>query len=145
MGTRADFYVGKGKDAEWLGSISFDGHPDCRGPQILEAGVSSEKEYRNSVKMLIADEGHGTTPEQGWPWPWDDSGTTDFSYTYIPETGDVLFVSFGYAPWWPVIDQENAPRSGENGKVTFPNMKDKANVAPPGSKRSGMMMFKLKK
>jgi hypothetical protein len=27
MGTRADFYVGRGKDAEWLGSVAFDGYP----------------------------------------------------------------------------------------------------------------------
>lgn len=28
MGTRADFYVGTGANAEWLGSIAYDGHPD---------------------------------------------------------------------------------------------------------------------
>lgn len=28
MGTRADFYVGRGKDAEWIGSVAFDGYPD---------------------------------------------------------------------------------------------------------------------
>jgi len=26
MGTRADFYVGMGKDAEWLGSVAWDGY-----------------------------------------------------------------------------------------------------------------------
>ena len=26
MGTRADFYIGSGKDAEWLGSVAFDGY-----------------------------------------------------------------------------------------------------------------------
>jgi hypothetical protein len=24
MGTRGDFYVGRGKDAEWIGSIAYD-------------------------------------------------------------------------------------------------------------------------
>jgi hypothetical protein len=28
MGTRADFYVGRGPNAEWIGSIAFDGYPD---------------------------------------------------------------------------------------------------------------------
>jgi hypothetical protein len=27
MGTRADFYVGRGPDAEWLGSVAMDGYP----------------------------------------------------------------------------------------------------------------------
>lgn len=27
MGTRADFYVGRGEQAEWLGSIAWDGNP----------------------------------------------------------------------------------------------------------------------
>lgn len=27
MGTRADFYVGRGESAEWLGSIAWDGYP----------------------------------------------------------------------------------------------------------------------
>lgn len=28
MGTRADFYVGKGPNAEWLGSTAMDGYPE---------------------------------------------------------------------------------------------------------------------
>lgn len=28
MGTRADFYVGVGEQAEWLGSIAWDGNPE---------------------------------------------------------------------------------------------------------------------
>jgi hypothetical protein len=28
MGTRADFYVGRGETAEYLGSIAWDGYPD---------------------------------------------------------------------------------------------------------------------
>lgn len=28
MGTRADFYVGRGTEAEWIGSIALDGYPD---------------------------------------------------------------------------------------------------------------------
>ena len=37
MGTRADFYIGKGTDAEWLGSIAWNGYPDGIGrpdPQL---------------------------------------------------------------------------------------------------------------
>jgi hypothetical protein len=31
MGTRADFYVGRGETAEWLGSIAWDGNPGGAG------------------------------------------------------------------------------------------------------------------
>jgi hypothetical protein len=27
MGTRADFYIGRGTEAEWLGSVAWDGYP----------------------------------------------------------------------------------------------------------------------
>ena len=37
MGTRADFYVGKGKDSEWLGSIAWDWYPDGIPDNILDA------------------------------------------------------------------------------------------------------------
>ena len=27
MGTRADLYIGRGTDAEWIGSVAWDGYP----------------------------------------------------------------------------------------------------------------------
>ena len=37
MGTRADFYIGRGATAEWIGSIAWDGYPDGIPAPILEA------------------------------------------------------------------------------------------------------------
>lgn len=81
MGTRADFYVGVGKDAEWLGSIAFDGYPD--GP-VLESGAIvavTEDAFRTAIAKLLKQD-DATTPEQGWPWPWNDSGMTDYAYCF---------------------------------------------------------------
>ena len=48
---------------------------------------------------------------------WDDSNTTDYAYAF--DGGQV----------WTI-------KRGE-----FPNMRDRRNVAPPGSSRSGLMLF----
>lgn len=79
MGTRADFYSGRGKTAEWLGSIAWDGTeiPD----EILYA--HDDAMYRREVAAFLASRGDGTVPSDGWPWPWDDSRLTDCSYWFF--------------------------------------------------------------
>ena len=79
MGTRADFYVGRGEKAEWIGSIAWDGYPDGM-PDSLLAATSTEG-YLQEVTDFFKERDDVTLPEDGWPWPWDDSGTTDYSYT----------------------------------------------------------------
>lgn len=92
MGTRADFYVGCGSGAEWIGSIAWDGYdiPDT----ILKA--TSEQEYREAATNFFASRDDATLPEMGWPWPWDTSATTDCHYWYVD--GKVLDGSFGDGP-----------------------------------------------
>jgi hypothetical protein len=81
MGTRADFYVGKGKDAEWLGSIAWDGYPCGIDGAVLEA--VDEASFRAAVAHFFASRTDVTLPERGWPWPWSDSRTTDYSYWHF--------------------------------------------------------------
>ena len=80
MGTRADFYVGRGLKAKWLGSIAWDGFPDSLPADALKA--TSARDFRARVAKLLKAEDHGTTPDQGWPWPWNDSNTTDYAYAW---------------------------------------------------------------
>lgn len=88
MGTRADFYVGIGANAEWIGSTSYDGDP--RGLGAGPLGASSETEFRAAVEEMLADPDLLTTrPEEGWPWPWRDSRTSDYAYAWDPERGAV--------------------------------------------------------
>src|ERR1019366_740841 len=47
MGTRADFYIGRGASAEWLGSIAWDGHPDSVAAAVLRA--TTEDKYRAAL------------------------------------------------------------------------------------------------
>ena len=80
MGTRADFYVGKGKDAEWLGSIAYGAYPG--NELVLVTTCITEPAYRDAVRALLARREDATTPEMGWPWPWDNSQGTDYAYCF---------------------------------------------------------------
>lgn len=100
MGTRADFYVGIGPTAKWLGSISYDGDPSGTPKPVLES--KSEQEFRARVRSMILRRSIGPTtrPSEGWPWPWDDSRTTDYAYAWcdnqLPAVrGKVMISRFG--------------------------------------------------
>ena len=63
MGTRADFYVGRGENAEWLGSIAWDGYPE-RIPNTILA-QHNEAVYRLEVGLFLGDRNDATLPEMG--------------------------------------------------------------------------------
>jgi hypothetical protein len=92
MGTRADFYVGRGKNAEWLGSIAWDGYPDGVPEPLLKK--RTEKTYRAAVEAILSTDESATRPKDGWPWPWDDSHTTDYAYAF--DGGRVWGCPFGH-------------------------------------------------
>ena len=97
MGTRADFYVGRGPNAEWLGSIGWDGFPYSIDEGVMRS--SSEDEYRKRLLAWLKARDDSTFPEQGWPWPWEDSRSTDYAYAF--DDGRVWIA--GYAcgdQWW---------------------------------------------
>jgi hypothetical protein len=81
MGTRADFYVGKGRNAKWLGSIGWDGYRDGISGYILKA--KTEANYRKAVRVFLSARGDATFPKDGWPWPWNTSATSDCSYWFF--------------------------------------------------------------
>ncbi len=89
MGTRADFYIGRGTQAKWLGSVAYDGYlgddrnPHPRGGKF--AAVTSADEFEKAVEAwMVHDDAHGGSirPADGWPWPWKDSCLTDYSYAW---------------------------------------------------------------
>ena len=125
MGTKADFYVGRGPDAEWIGSIAMDSWPDghVASPKfgvILDA--TDESSFRERVARLIAGVSHGTPPSKGWPWSWDDSLETDYAYAF--EDGKVLASCFGRGWFDPhrIRTDEEVEQANKAGKVAFPNM-----------------------
>lgn len=134
MGTRADFYVGRGKDAEWLGSIAWDGYPDGIDSDVLYP--KTEDEFRAAVLRFFTPRDDVSGPDHGWPWPWDNSQTTDYSYAW--DDGEVWVTCFGYG--WSRIDDYDPDDESTPPKVEFPDMSQKKNVAMDD--RSGLIIFR---
>ena len=142
MGTRADFYVGKGLKAEWLGSIAWDGYPE--GIPTTIASSRTEKGYRDAVISFLDERDDATKPEQGWPWPWKTSHTTDCAYTF---TDDEVWCTWFGRPWRTIhevlqhIDDEdwNGVWSEESKTAEFPDMSDRQKVTMGA--RSGLIIL----
>jgi hypothetical protein len=132
MGTRADFYVGRGRNAEWLGSIAYDGRDSVPGG-IVKA--KSENKFRRKVAKFLAKRDDATFPEQGWPWPWNDSGTTDTAYAF--DDGHVYWKT--HAGWRDVgvYPTDAEPRV----RLEWPDMSSRKNVTL--GPRSGVIVVGL--
>lgn len=139
MGTRADFYIGRGEDAEWLGSIAWDGYPKGTPAPLLVA--KNEKEFREAVATIASTEDDFTSPEDGWPWPWEDSNITDYAYTF---DGGEVYYTVDYRPnrWWKHSGGKPPEEDDSSLKdlpiAIFPNMKSRQNIAK-GSQKSGIV------
>lgn len=137
MGTRADFYVGKGQSAEWIGSIAWDGNRDGIPGYILKA--KTEATFRKAVAVFFEKRDDVTLPAQGWPWPWDDSSTSDCSYWFFDKRcWDVAPGDF-YFP----CDEDEANYDDDEvfknrERVDFPDMSARKNVT--FGKRSGVII-----
>ena len=138
MGTRADFYVGRGEQAEWLGSIAWDGSEvdaqirQCQSPEA----------FRHAVESFLKEREDATWPKDGWPWPWEDSQTTDYAWAF--DEGKTWFSVFG-KEWWPADGPEPTDEQYEaleRKAAVFPNMKSKQKVTL--GKRSGVLVFGVK-
>lgn len=132
MGTRADFYVGRGNQAEWLGSIAWDGYPSGIDDEVLQS--ISEQEYRIAVEKFLQSREDATLPKDGWPWPWDDSNTTDYAYAF--ENNKVYAACFGYS--WFIATEDEPEEDEENKQCVFPDMSSRKNVTLGG--RSGLIV-----
>lgn len=135
MGPRADFYHGKGKDARWLGSIAWDGYRDGISGYILSA--KREDDFLKAVEVFLASRDDATLPEQGWPWPWDSSDTTDCSYWFFDNQ---CWEARGYpreryVPASHPVDDENYD---DFEVIEFPDMSAEKNVAL--GERSGVIL-----
>jgi hypothetical protein len=149
MGTRADFYIGRGDSAEWLGSIAWDGYDVPE--HILR--MDKPENFRAGVEQFLESRDDATFPKDGWPWPWEDSTLTDEVWAF---DGGRVWNARGYptARWYAVDrechveqfagDEDQSPDDLKKWEEThdvavFPNMKDKARVTL--GKRSGLIVI----
>lgn len=117
MGTRADFYVGVGFEAEWIGSVAYDGdwfacvaqkrgsHPDAR---IMRA--RTEASFRRHVAAMLAKRDDAIFPDMGWPWPWPSSTLSDCVYAFTNRRTRYFFDDTS-AVEWPIMTV-NPPEHG---------------------------------
>lgn len=144
MGTKADFYVGPTAEG-WLGSIAYDGRPKDKEkragvPRALLA-AKSEKSFRRAVAKLLATCEYATKPKQGWPWPWEDSSTSDCGYAFFK--GRVWMAQSKVCGERGKLWSNPLTRKLTRMPVQWPDMSAKMKVASLGSTRSGVAAFRL--
>lgn len=140
MGTRADFYIKKADEKEliWIASIAWDGYPSgIDEPEVLKS--TTEEEYKALLTQFLSKREDVTLPERGWPWPWDNSKTTDYAYCF--HDGRVLANCFGHGWYDPNIETEEDADPVILWEQNFPDMKDKKNVR--WDKGSGVIVIGL--
>lgn len=135
MGTRADFYTGEGKNAVWLGSIAWDGYPRGIPDEIRIA--DTEAKYVKAVQAFLSTREDATEPEDGWPWPWNDSQTTDYAYTF--RNSKVMASNYG-RKWFNATEDNSSGDAHRN--VIFPDMSSRKNVQM--GKKSGLIVIRSK-
>lgn len=138
MGTRADFYIGRGLSAEWIGSVAMDGYPEgLADPPVLHA--TSEGEFRDLVARVLSHRDDATRVSDGWPWPWTTSATTDYAYAF--DRGGVWASSFG-GPWFRPQHGDQSGPAHASGRAVFPDMSAVQRVTL--GRRSGLLALSLR-
>jgi hypothetical protein len=134
MGTRADFYIGRGPQAQWVGSIAWDGDPSGIDDGVLQA--TTEQEYAEALQAFFTGRDDVSGPDHGWPWPWDDSSASDYAYAF---DGGVVWVSNFGSPWQRASEWDYDSIEGHGDSPDFPDMSAFKN--PTFGARSGLMVF----
>lgn len=138
MGTRADFYIRKQNSMEYMGSIAYDGYEI--DDKVLNS--TTEESFRENVKAFLDNRDDSSIPtEHGWPWPWDNSETTDYSYVFID--GKVWASNWGEKLYDPLIERTEEEEEDETKLKNFwPNMESYKKVR--WDKGSGLIVFTAK-
>lgn len=131
MGTRADFYIGTGESAQWLGSVAWDGYEWCEDLECALMKAKTEKEFLAAIRDIANKRDDFTSPNQGWPWPWENSFTTDRAYAFVN----------GKAEWfaWGKQPSESDPEELER-VCDWPDMTSRQNVTY--GERSGLIIVR---
>ena len=105
--------------------------------------AKTESEYREIFDREIATRDDFTSPERGWPWPWETSHTTDYAYAF---DSDGVWAA-GYDGWFDASKPEPQSYDEDDNYVelnlptpVFPDMSDRQNVQF-GGPQSGLMII----
>lgn len=126
MGTRADFYKCMNpRNEDWIGSIAYDGYPS--GRDLIESNIFSSKtlnEYLRNVVRFLNSEETASLRKDGWPWAWQTSRNTDYSYCFHD---GFVWVSNWASDWVKVVEfgEEELDKlefNLDSEKIKFPDM-----------------------
>ena len=131
MGTRSDFYIMEHDGSmQWLGSAFKDGGPLHTPIELLIQ--SNETGFEESVLDLLKSKDSVCKFDgEGWPWPWDDSQLTDYTYIFHVCSGKVLMSEAGGRLVDPIKVLQGMDMIGADvgiGKIKFPLMRDRAEI-----------------
>lgn len=111
MSSYTDFYVGRGEDADWIGSLRGECYPDnflAVPPVLLALTATDESTFRAAVADALEvweDErlGQGYPCYLGWPWLWPTSHNSSWIITFDP-VPEAVFVTGGGGVTWHQIE-----------------------------------------
>ncbi len=120
---RADFYIGRGIDAEYIGTVFGPrARPDVVDPHrrfvVTKHGAKfSELMFRMSVRSLLMIQPDSPIP----PWPHDYPTSVFTHWVYAYEGGSVFLYRFGFLVG-VVYCNGPSDREGRRKVATFPDM-----------------------
>jgi hypothetical protein len=124
MGTRADFYIREGKHLkpeDWKGSIAWDGYPDGIPASLKKA--TTKQGFTKALGAFLKKRDDATYPKEGWPWPWNNSGTTDYGYIFTGKK--VVWGCFDHKTKWPDMSKLKNVQWGDKSGVMIIGMPEK--------------------
>ena len=80
--------------------------------------ATTEQAFRAAVAEIAGERDDWTSPEQGWPWPWDNSRTTDYTYAFVD--GETVAYEWGRGAEWPDMrGRKNVTFGKRSGTITL--------------------------
>jgi len=126
MGSKADFYLGRGVEAEWLGSIEWDGYP-AGLPTTFRTAITLG-DYRAEIDSILDTRPDAIKAVDGWPWKWDSSHGTNYSYAF--DTDRVWACCYG-SSWWLASLREPDHTTLKRKAASLPDMSLRAKMDKP--------------
>lgn len=122
MSIRCDFYLGRGAQAVYLGSIGHGAHAEEMAERFT--GVQDPSSFEERLRNVFAE--YGEIPaSHGWPWPWETSETTD---TVIAFDAGRCWAADPDGCWAPLDDLEHPTQE----PCVYPNMLEQMQSVPLG-------------
>lgn len=111
MSSYTDFYLGRGENAEWIGSLQGECYPDnflAVAPLRLALTATNTDAFRAAVTDTLdiwEDErlGRAYRRERGWPWVWHSSHNSSWILAFAP-AAEAVFATVGGGVRWHRID-----------------------------------------